>query len=1271
MSAKPPFINFFQVHGSHTKNGKYSRIVFICDSTYSFLANTATEDGMKPDIILSVYLKVKEIVPIINDYLVKHVDKDEKILFVSLLRFCDQLYFKKYHECQGLKHKCLKEAVLLRKKFDIQRLQEVQKSVLNIEPYSIDFVFASMVPVNVYVVQKRLVSMHLIHQKHWLKSYKKLLKSARSRCMKYASLCKTLNFSIRNEGLSRIENFPTWNVLHWVSKITKKGMFNPHFVPLSPNGYEFISTARSSIINKVNYLLESYNSVVLVKTSISLDSIVLLGENMTDLVKLWPEAEPSKLYFEPVGIKWNPKKILESLTPKYQNSKVMFLYCFSAKKLLHIQSFSECEKHNSLKYPNCRQDIASAKDFISSEMKEISTTITSSFPGSKVVFCPFYSLDFGSFIPNLIAKHKSLTGHDCHSAFSSNFVDEQNKLFASAISQVNQIIFADNTGVTNSTFDLFSLSSEKGNTIKITDGLNISKEAYPQIVENLLHHFKEANKFFSNSVKKKAPIHHRLTLKSRIGQSSEGDYPKTFPSTIRQSEVSCLRENGSEDLNDVPNKLGCESLSEGELLPDEYEFLDKFKGRMRSSPHHTDEYQDNYLSKRKKSLNERLKPHASRGNHINKREISHPNSFDKAFAKDEFHSFKFKNKGLNANSSKDFLDGKFYGNKRKFDDFFEIHPLRRLSGLRHDSSHSIHRQKLSETDVRALIPRKLSQPLPKADGHDLDYDRRSRSRDRGKHLARELIHNRDHDMSGASSLHTSYWSISKDGSKYRPHSPVDEGRASCRYSSPLRQKSQERRRRRDSEHRSSSRIESTRHDSLEYHNRPHDRKRSPEFSRRDSFRVNGRADPVFLEHDRHYLEKVDRSQHSRSPYSRKKSRHDDSFFDDHTPYEIDEELTPSKRDRANRAIETLRDIHKTECDRYRANPAIHPDYKKERAKFMKNISKDYYESGKDPFLYDFGEDFNRYWLQRIEEIFHDSWIEKRDKCLSMMKHQKKISSNFKMRSPSDSPAKRPKRDAYVSDKYQLSESVKRDVMKKTGISEDELLEKINAELQKTESILYKSKLKPSSSNAASKSVETSAPSTYEEYQHAQNNLSERRLNLIDSSVKGASSSKISATSLQNSESSSSEYSDVLGTLGILTQMPEKFNDLAVPLSSIYKSALRAQANKQDLLSIFFEQEREILKLAARKLKNLQDLNLSFVQKVIITEAYDKLVGLLFHIHQRHDPYFGLNLDNLSDRFKNSAPSEAIACIKEIIIKKGYGYVKDSQVLKIYMAIAKQ
>ena len=50
------------------------------------------------------------------------------------------------------------------------------------------------------------------------------------RCLKYAKFCKTLNFSLRDEGLSRIDNLPLWNLLPWVNQLVKDGEFNPYFL---------------------------------------------------------------------------------------------------------------------------------------------------------------------------------------------------------------------------------------------------------------------------------------------------------------------------------------------------------------------------------------------------------------------------------------------------------------------------------------------------------------------------------------------------------------------------------------------------------------------------------------------------------------------------------------------------------------------------------------------------------------------------------------------------------------------------------------------------------------------------------------------------------------------------------------------------------------------------------------------------------------------------------------------------------------------------------
>ena len=320
------------------------------------------------------------------------------------------------------------------------------------------------------------------------------------------------------------------------------------------------------------------------------------------------------------------------------------------------------------------------------------------------------------------------------------------------------------------------------------------------------------------------------------------------------------------------------------------------------------------------------------------------------------------------------------------------------------------------------------------------------------------------------------------------------------------------------------------------------------------------------------------------------------------------------------ALETLREVHENECARYRKNPTIHPSYKKEKNLYIDRMSQQAFNAGRNPFQCDLTKGFDKFWKVRQEELFEEAWGDKRNRCLDMLEiNNKKTRSKMK----------RNIQDSAYEESTQPYHGDRRPSRMRSSVAE-------------------------------ANPGRSAGPSPIE---HSFIPEPPRDILLTSPRKKLSSPPKQLRSQLVNSL-------DIIETLTVLSQMADQFGELAMPLSAMFRAAVDNQKTGKDPLLIFDRPEFEVLRLAMKMLSEMKVQNITFIQRAIVEEGSKRIEKLLAFLHEKLDPHYGLNLRQICRQVEAFDTAEGIAYIKRIILGRGYFYVKDSEVFKIFVAAKK-
>ncbi|XP_018018904.1 uncharacterized protein LOC108675408 [Hyalella azteca] len=422
------------------------------------------------------------------------------------------------------------------------------------------------------------------------------------------------------------------------------------------------------------------------------------------------------------------------------------------------------------------------------------------------------------------------------------------------------------------------------------------------------------------------------------------------------------------------------------------------------------------------------------------------------------------------------------------------------------------------------------------------------------------------------------------------------------------------------------------------------RSRYPSLRHRSPFSLNRSPGP------RHRSSSIkDRSpyQRHRSPFILNRSRsprHRSSFSNDRSLSPRNKVLestdkTPGKHrhhrdgsknvnDSSNRqqkllaALKTLWGIHERECDTYRREPTLHPDYKKWRQWYLEKRERSKAAAGT---LVE--EEIDKAWRSHMEMLFTRSWNEKKTSCLSVIEENER------------NLVKGESLDLLVPGKNEAVELREhQDGDTSVSIPQfSDLLDDVGSEI----------------------SLETGARN-----HHKENSKSDPSRGVTGSASVNRNNGGLAGDSDELVRST--DPLEVVETLNMLNDMPDKFGQLSMPISVILRSAREARDKGQDPMDIFSQQEQDVLQLCHQKLTNLKKSDLSFVQKVIVDECLNRVQALLIQVQCNRDPMYGLQIEEVSKEIQGLSASQSIAKIKEIVTIHGRDFLKDGQILKIYM-----
>ena len=585
-----------QIEGNCSADGKYSKIVFICDTfmrrtTQHFPSNTT----IIPQFILKANLHLDDIEPIVSCIVTETLSspKDRALVIVSI-QLSELWTMKKFLHCYSLHHEPLLIPKFLSSTSIYEKFLFTKSAISKKYGKSIELIFSHVIPSNWALAWQVVLQKHIKIFKHNVIS-NSLSNDVLEQSTSFLTYCQNVNIWLDKHHLSRLPQQPIWRLLHWEDNVFWEDKCSLFKLPCLLDGHDLTNEAMSVITENIIQLCLKYQSQSqhndTPQCGCSDHGIITLANDKTNLIQSG-FSEPSNVHvhenksfskmvlimdpkFVPLKEEWprnsslhpimepccilKESELLVRLTSNYkQDDEILFLFNLSIRNLLEIRQLDDCQDHAALKYPYCKSGLRQSEcqeHQLYNKMISLKASLLEHFTQSEVVILPVQCINFSIIYKNLCKKHIKQFDHKSKELSSADCATDQTQLLKICVESINSLIMRDNVTNHLGSFDIFDFLdfSMSLNTRKyIPDGMYPNKAGLGVLANILNDYIAKMNNKESQSIETRNIFQQQNVTEERNDESnsnvaeqcnsseSEQNKPSTNISSIADSMMALL-----------------------------------------------------------------------------------------------------------------------------------------------------------------------------------------------------------------------------------------------------------------------------------------------------------------------------------------------------------------------------------------------------------------------------------------------------------------------------------------------------------------------------------------------------------------------------------------------------------------------------------------------------------------------------------------------------------------------------------------------------------